>query len=139
MRNVKTERKFQIFSRLLAMILVMLFAFPEVSGLAYADGEAEVVSAETAKPKRIIGRIYASDINEDGTVYLSIPCVDFISTGYNYGDIVKVKIFGKKYKLPFLSDYSELDKGKAGLLACKDDTKLSLAINMGDFASKHNH
>ena len=137
MRSLKTERKLQIFSRVLAMILVMLLAFPEVSGLSYAEGEAEVVSVETVKPKRITGRIYASDINEDGTIYLSIKSEDFMSAGYNYGDIVIVKIMGKKYKLAFLSDCSELDKGKAGLFACKDDTNLSLVINMGDFASKY--
>lgn len=137
MRNLKTERKLKIFSRFLAMILVMLLAFPEVNGFAFAEGEAEVASVETAKHKCITGRIYVSDINEDGTVYLSIKCEDFISAGYNYGDIVKVKIFGQKYKLPFLSDCSELDKGKAGLFACKDDSNLSLAINTGDFASKY--
>ncbi len=139
MRNLKTGRKLKIFSRLSAIVLVMILAFPEVNGFAYADSdiETEVVSIETAKPKCITGRIYASDINEAGTIYLSIKCEDFISAGYNYGDIVKVKILGQKYKLPFLSDCSELDKGKAGLFACKDDTNLSLAINTGNFASKY--
>ena len=76
-------------------------------------------------------------INKNGNVYLTVKCEEMKAAGYEYGDIVKVKFLGKKLKIPFVSAYSDVDTGKAALLAREQDEYVMLAINMGDFASTY--
>ena len=140
-------------SKAIALMLMIVLTFPRADILAAKSGKTVTgtvvsseetidsqndVASETALTAKLVrGTISVSDIDRYGNADISITCEDFFKAGYNYGDIVKVKINGKKYKLPFVSYYSDVDSGKPALIAMKDDTNIMLAINMGDFATTY--
>ena len=119
-------------ARILAIILMLVLAFPLEGNTAVS---AKQTTEKTTSAKLVRGTFTAADITKYGNIFLSVSCEDFLAAGYQYGDVVKVKINGKKYRVPFVSNYSDVDSGKPALLARESDEKISLAINMGSFAS----
>lgn len=132
MKMNKTSRR--ILSALLILMIVFT-VFPKTAVSASSKNETEV--EQKVSPKLVRGKISADNISKYGNIYISVSCKDFLAAGYNYGDIVKVKILGKKYRLPFVSNYSDVDSGKPALLARESDNYIALAINMGDFATNY--
>lgn len=53
--------------------------------------------------------------------------------GYAYGDILAVTIDGKTYQIPLCTNYSDVDTGS--YVVRDNDDELTIAINMGDFAT----
>lgn len=76
-----------------------------------------------------------SHISKYGNIKLDIASDDFIALGYEFGDVVSISFLNKTLKLPFCFNYSDVDSGAAALFARSDEACLSLAINMGDFAT----
>ena len=119
--------------KVLSIILIMIspIAIPEKAVYA-AESEflGKQVSASPVKAS-----VLTEYINKYGNTYLPVTCEEFFAAGYKYGDMVTVKFLGKKHKMPFVSDYSDVDSGKPALLARDKDTYIMLAINKGDFAT----
>ena len=93
-------------------------------------------SAEAAVSK-LKATADAANIQKFGNVVLSLTCDEIKAAGYQYGDVVKVSFLGKKIKVPFVSNYSDVDTGKPAILARTGDSNVLLAINMGDFATNY--
>lgn len=77
------------------------------------------------------------EISKYGNVELVMTGSEFLSCGYDFGDIVAVSIGDQSYDMPVGSSYSDVDDGK---MICRvemsdEEDRLVLAINMGDFAS----
>ena len=119
-------------ARILAIILMLVLAFPLEGNTVVS---AKQTTENTTSAKLVRCTFTAADITIYGNIFLSVSCKDFLAAGYRYGDVVKVKINGKKYRVPFVSNYSDVDSGKPALLARESHEKISLAINMGSFAS----
>ncbi|MCR5683810.1 MAG: tyrosine-protein phosphatase [Lachnospiraceae bacterium] len=91
--------------------------------------------AEKAKTLKATAK--AEEIQKYGNVVLSLTCDEIKDAGYEYGDVVKVRFLGTTLKIPFVSNYSDVDTGKPAILARAADTNVLLAINMGDFATTY--
>ena len=77
------------------------------------------------------------EISKYGNVELSLSGSGFLSSGYDFGDIVMVTVGNQSHDMPVGSSYSDVDDGK---MICRveindEEDRLVLAINMGDFAS----
>jgi len=77
------------------------------------------------------------EITKYGNVELAISGSEFLSQGYEFGDIVSVSIGDQSYDMPVGSSYSDVNDGE---MICRveigdEEDRLVLAINMGDFAS----
>ena len=105
-------------AQILAVILMLVLAFPLEGNTAVS---AKQTTENTTSAKLVRGTFTAADITKYGNIFLSVSCKDFLAAGYRYGDVVKVKINGKKYRVPFVSNYSDVDSGKPALLARESD------------------
>ena len=120
-------------TKLIIAVLVLLMSFSRLGAPSYMES---VKCAEKASAAILVkGVISIENISKHGNVYLSTTCEDFFAAGYEYGDIVNVKILGKKYEMPFVKDYSNVDAGEPGVFARENESNIILAINMGDFAT----
>jgi len=77
------------------------------------------------------------EISKYGNIVLSMKGSEFLSKGYDYGDIVTVSFDGQSQDMPVGSSYSDVDDGK---MICRveineTEDRLVLAVNMGDFAA----
>lgn len=78
------------------------------------------------------------EISKYGNIVLSMKGSEFLSKGYDYGDIVTVSFDGQSHDMPVGSSYSDVDDGK---MICRveindAEDRLVLAVNMGDFATE---
>ena len=79
------------------------------------------------------------EISKYGNIVLSMKGSEFLSKGYDYGDIVTVSFDGQNHDMPVGSSYSDVDDGK---MICRveineTEDRLVLAVNMGDFAMEN--
>jgi len=79
--------------------------------------------------------IALKDISKYGNMTLDISARDFLALGFDYGDIVDVKINGASWEMPVGSSYSDVDNGMAVCRVVEDEDAVVLAINMGDLAT----
>ncbi len=112
-------------------ILCLMFAL--IGLIAYS----RPANAAETKAKTLKATAKAEEIQKYGNVVLSLTCEEIKAAGYEYGDVVKVKFLGKTVKVPFVSNYSDVDSGSPAILARASDTNVLLAINMGDFATTY--
>lgn len=77
------------------------------------------------------------NITKFGNVTLNLENNELLNSGYNYGDILNVSFLNQSLDLPLCSNYSDVDAGKPGIFARNDDINVSLAINLGDFATTY--
>lgn len=119
----KKVSKWAIFCLMFALIGLVAYTRP--------------ASAAETKAKSLKASAKAEEIQKYGNVVLSLTCGEIKAAGYEYGDVVKVKFLGKTIKVPFVSNYSDVDSGKPAILARASDTNVLLAINMGDFATTY--
>lgn len=114
--------------RLLAMLSVILIIFSLVILPSRKVSAANKVINTTAS---------VANIQKYGNVVLDIKCSDFLSSGYEFGDILKVNFLNQNLKLPLCSNYSDVDSGTAGIFVRQEDEFVLLAINMKDFATTY--
>lgn len=130
-------------TRFLAVMLLVMLAFPRVDASAFNENAIKTKAQTEAKDesqtdaKYIKGKIYLKNIDKYGNVFLSISKDDFLNAGYYYGDIVKIKILGKKYRVPVVSNFTDVDAGKPALLVTDKYPNIMLAVNTGDFATSY--
>lgn len=114
--------------RLLAMLSVILIIFSLVILPSRKVSAANKVINTTAS---------VANIQKYGNVVLDIKCSDFLSSGYEFGDILKVNFLNQNLKLPLCSNYSDVASGTAGIFVRQEDEFVLLAINMKDFATTY--
>ena len=126
------------FLLVLCMLTALLGAYVP-AGRAFAAADNSVVSTAAAEKtaKSLKATAKAEEIAKYGNVMLSLTCDEIKAAGYEYGDVVKVRFLGQTIKVPFVSNYSDVDTGSAAILARAADTNVLLAINMGDFATTY--
>ncbi len=117
---------------IIMLIMVTALTIPERTVFAVETQ----VTGKKASASPVKGCVVAEDITKYGNTPLhDVTCEAFFAAGYKYGDVVTVKFLGQKLKMPFVSNYSDVDYGKPALLARNGDQYIMLAINMGDFAT----
>ena len=121
----KTVSKF-----VMLCVMFVLFATMGYARQAFAAENAAKAGTLKATAK-------AEDIQKYGNVVLSLTGDEIKAAGYEFGDVVKVKFLGKTLKIPFVSNYSDVDTGKPAVVVRAGDTYALLAINMGDFATTY--
>ena len=77
------------------------------------------------------------EIAKYGNLILDITGAELFNQGYEYGDVLEVRVAGRTVEVPLCSNYSDVDNGVAVLRAASDDSPLVLAINMSDFATTY--
>ena len=80
---------------------------------------------------------HVAEIAKYGNLILDITGAELFSQGYEYGDVLEVRVAGRTVEVPLCSNYSDVDNGVAVLRAASDDSPLVLAINMSDFATTY--
>ena len=73
------------------------------------------------------------EIQKYGNIVLDVKPEKLMKAGYDYGDMLAVTVDGTTYQIPLCTNYSDVDIGS--YVACNGDGLLTLAINMGDFAT----
>ena len=101
--------------RLAALVLVLIVL---VCGAAVAETTASV-----------------ADIAKHGNLILDITGAELFDQGYEYGDLLEVKVADQTWELPLCSNYSDVDTGMTVLRAASVEEAVVLAINMSDFAT----
>lgn len=79
------------------------------------------------------------EISKYGNVVLTVTGSEFLSGGFDYGDVVTVSFGDHSHDMPVGSSYSDVDDG---CMICRveineTEDRLVLAINMGDFAAEN--
>lgn len=80
---------------------------------------------------------HVTEIAKYGNLILDITGAELFNQGYEYGDVLEVRVAGRTVEVPLCSNYSDVDNGVAVLRAASDDSPLVLAINMSDFATTY--
>jgi len=73
------------------------------------------------------------EVQKYGNLVLDIAPAALKEAGFEYGDLLKITVNGKDYDVPLCTNYSDVDTGSLVLRDASD--ALTLAINMGDFAT----
>ncbi len=118
-----------------------------VVGQEYAEprGSIKVIVEEDEDDGKIV--IGGLDLNvwmtKYGNVYTDCQATDFFDKmGYTWGDLVTVRFLDQELVLPVVPTYSYVDSGEPAIIIEKRDDGtptgyLSMAINMGNFASTY--
>ena len=80
---------------------------------------------------------HVAEIAKYGNLILDITGAELFNQGYEYGDVLEVRVAGRTVEVPLCSNYSDVDNGVAVLRAASADSPLVLAINMSDFATTY--
>ena len=80
---------------------------------------------------------HVAGIAKYGNLILDITGAELFNQGYEYGDVLEVRVAGRTVEVPLCSNYSDVDNGVAVLRAASADSPLVLAINMSDFATTY--
>ncbi len=77
------------------------------------------------------------DVSKYGNITTSINLDDFKSAGFELGDILKIKVNDNLLTAPYGDNYSNVDNRKEIILADKENGKIMVAINMGNFSKTY--
>ena len=112
----------KLFTRLLALVLILALFVPASgtdNALAAETGITATAgltaAAKSEKPRSFKATIEPAYISKYGNVGIPVTCEEFRAAGYKYGDTVKVKFLGKSVTVPFVSNFSDVDSGKAAM------------------------
>jgi len=79
------------------------------------------------------------EISKYGNVVLSMTGSEFLSLGFDFGDVVTVSFGDQSHDMPVGSSYSDVDDGRmicrAEINEEEAEDRLVLAVNMGNFAA----
>lgn len=125
-RRMHLKRKNRIL--LSVIIMALLFSF----GCEKKEPEVDEKPVEEIAVK--------TDITEDmistfGNIYTKLEKQALYDAGFELGDILTISFLDQKIDAPFVSAYSDVTSLSTGIFALDKYETISLAINMGDFAS----
>lgn len=120
------EKGIKTMNRKLLSLMSLLLAAVIFFGLV------SVVSAEAVEAVVV-------EIQKYGNLVLDLKGSDLLAAGFDFGDVVTVKLNGAEYEMPVVSNYSDVDNGSMLCrVVIKEETNedaLLIAINMGDLAT----
>lgn len=76
-----------------------------------------------------------ADISKHGNLILDITGTDLFELGYEYGDLLEVKMADQTWEFPLCSSYSDVDIDMTVMRASSAEEVVVLAICMSDFAT----
>lgn len=124
----KIKKVSNVQKRLMALLL-SVFIVTALLALPTQEVRAEAGTIETT------ARI--ENIQKYGNLMLDLKCEEILSAGYEYGDVLSVSFLDQNLKLPFCSNYSDVDPGSAAVFTIVGIENVQLAINMKDFATTY--
>lgn len=128
---------------------VMAYVTEELDGVIgekYAEPQGRITVVGEAK---FDGKVEIGGLDQNiwttkyGNMYCDCKAEDFFGAlGFDWGDLVDVKIYGQTLTLPVVPTYSYVDTGAPAVIVNKgEDGKangyVSFAINMGNFAETY--
>lgn len=111
----------------ISLLLIAFMVFSLASCATKAPSTTNVAAVPAAD---FVGGV--TEIQKYGNIAVDISPEAMKDFGYEYGDILAVKVNGKSFDIPFCTNYSDVDTGE---LVARDSGILVIAINMGDFAT----
>lgn len=124
-RITKEEDKMRKF---LALLLVFVMTLALMMPTAWATPLPTIMANAQDTTSNTIAKY--------GNVTTDITTADLKAAGFDYGDMVTVEFLDQKLTIPVVPTYSYVDNGSAAVIA-PDGGKVSLAINMGNFATTY--
>jgi S-adenosylmethionine hydrolase len=82
--------------------------------------------------------LHAEVIGTDGpfgNLVLNVPQSLFVKLGYSHGDVVRLKLNGRDYHIPFVRTFNDVPVG-TDLLYIDSRDRLSIATNQGNLAER---
>ena len=76
-----------------------------------------------------------TEISKYGNVKITTTKAEMAEKGYEFGDVVTVTFADKSLDVPYCGTYSDVDAGAPGLFGRPDDEEVTIAVNVGDFAT----
>ena len=134
------KRKLIAITMTLVTLMMLLVAPNEKVSFAATPGsitDTRLSLADQTVTEEFTGTTDADYITKYGNVLLNIKCTDFLNAGYKYGDVVNISFLDQELEVPFCNTYSDVDNGELAVLARDIDEYITVAINMGDFATSY--
>ena len=100
---------------------------------SYACKRIEPHSSTEKTYETLSGNV--EEISKYGNVKITTRKDEMAEKGYEFGDIVTVSFADKSVDMPYCGTYSDVDAGTAGLFGRPDDEVLTVAVNVGNFAT----
>ena len=75
------------------------------------------------------------EISKYGNVKITTTKAEMTEKGYEFGDVVTVTFADKSVDMPYCGTYSDVDAGACGVFGRPDDDVLTVAVNVGNFAT----
>ena len=113
---------------LLIVAVTLLLCF----GCQKKETAVEAGPAEQAGVKTYVS---ARHINKFGNIYTDLKKQEIYDAGFELGDILTMSFLGQEVEVPLVTSYSDVTSLSTGIFALDDINTVTLAINMGDFAS----
>ena len=115
---------------------ILLFIVIATLILCFGCEKKETAVEEPAE-EEISVRTYVSTkhINKFGNVDTEMKKQELYDAGFELGDILTMSFLGQKIDAPLVTSYSDVVSLSTGIFALDSYDTVTLAINMGDFAS----
>ena len=78
-----------------------------------------------------------TEISKYGNVKISTTKAEMAEKGMEFGDVVTVSFADESIDVPYCETYSDVDAGAAGVFGRPDDDVVTIAVNVGDFATNY--
>lgn len=80
-----------------------------------------------------------TEVSKYGNITIDLYTQNLLNSGFEYGDMLKIKIGSLELEAPFVTDYSDVDNGSLVVRAPNGigTSNIIVAINMGNFAETH--
>ena len=83
-------------------------------------------------------RTELGQIDQTGNMELATEGTSFLDSGFELGDIVLVTVNNRKYRMPVVEHYSDVDKGamlcRVAIDPDEGKDRIDIAVNLGNFA-----
>ena len=109
-----------------------------VAALVFCFGcEKKEMDKEESPVEEVSVRTFVSTrhINKFGNIGTDLNKQELYDAGFELGDIVTISFLDQKIDAPLVTSYSDVMSLSTGIFALDDYDTVTLAINMGDFAS----
>jgi hypothetical protein len=97
--------------------------------------EPEVKEEEPVEEVSVKTSVTADMISTFGNIYTNLEKQALYDAGFELGDILTVSFLDQKVDAPFVTAYSDVISLSTGIFGLEDYDTVTLAINMGDFAT----
>ena len=108
---------------------------PDLSDIWVVNGAVFPITYDMSR-QPVTGTV--TSVSKYGNVTTDLAVADLEARGYEVGDILSITVDGQTLLAPYGTGYSNVDNGQVIALPDKSTATLSVAINMGNFASTYN-